>query len=189
MQNYPVSGIVLAGGKSSRFGACKSLYPYRDRPMIEWVMESLRSLCSEVVISTNQPEDYAIYPVRCIRDLYTGCGPLGGIHSSLKASAYDDNLIAGTDLPELQPDIFRVLLQHKEGYQVVVPVHQGKIETMACYFHKSAVPILENSLKKKQYRLTDVFASLRTLYLDVEKMPFYSHKLFANINRLSDIVI
>lgn len=186
MQSEPVTGIILAGGKSSRFGSNKALFHYRGKPMVEHVIEVLRPLCSELLLSTNHPEDYQFTGLRCITDIYPDCGPLGGIHACLLQSANGHNLIIGCDLPELDPRLYRTLLQHCSGYQVVVPVHHSLKEPLASYFNKNAVSLIEESLTQKDFSLHHVIERLHTLFLHVENEDFYSRKLFANVNTRKD---
>ncbi len=187
MQSEPVTGIILRGGKSSRFGTDKSFYRYQGKRMADYSIEVLQPFCDELIVSTNK-EEYSPFPgIRNIQDIYPDCGPLGGIHAGLLHSKNEHNLIAGCDLPNLHPELFRALLTHKPGYQVVIPLHKGFKEPMASYFHKSSLPVIEDSLRQKNFRILDVITLLHALFLNVEKMPFYSEKLFTNINSLRDI--
>jgi molybdenum cofactor guanylyltransferase len=188
MEFEPVTGIILAGGKSNRFGTDKALYPYHGKRMVEYAIEILRPICSEILLSTNKPGDFIFTGLKPVADIYTGCGPLGGIHACLLQSQNEHNVVIGCDLPELQTDLFRKLLNHKTGFQVVIPVHNGLKETMAAYFHKRAIVILEEALKNNQFKLTDAIALLQTHFLNIEKMPFYSDILFSNVNTKEDII-
>jgi molybdenum cofactor guanylyltransferase len=187
MEFEHVTGIILAGGKSNRFGTDKALYPYRGKRMVEYAIEILRPICSDILLSTNKPGDFLFTGLETVTDIYTDCGPLGGIHACLLQSKNEHNVVISCDLPELQTDLFRTLLNHKSGFQVVIPIHKGLKETMAGYFHKSAIAFLEKALKRNQFKLTDAIAQLQTLFLDVEKMPFYSDILFSNVNTKEDI--
>jgi len=187
MEFEHVTGIILAGGKSSRFGTDKALHPYLEKRMIEYAIEALRPFCCEILISTNKPMDFIFTGLKPVADIYHGCGPLGGIHACLLQSKNEHNVVIGCDLPELQTDLFLALLNHKTGFQVVIPTHHGLKETMASYFHKSATTIIEEALKRNQFKLTDAIAPLQTLFLDVGEMPFYSDKLFMNVNTKEDI--
>ncbi len=186
MQSESVTGIILAGGKSRRFGSNKALFHYRGKPMVQHAIDVLRPLCSELLLSTNHPGEYQFTGLACIADVYPDCGPLGGIHACLLRSGTTRNLVAGCDLPELDPRLYRMLLQHCSGYQVVVPVHQGLKEPLAGYFNRSALPFIEESLKQNDFKLLNVIDRLHTLYLLVENADFYSGKLFANINTRGD---
>ena len=53
---HDVSGIVLAGGLSSRMGAVKALLPFGGVPLITRIVGTLRPLCGELIVvaSTNR---------------------------------------------------------------------------------------------------------------------------------------
>ncbi|HUX54292.1 MAG TPA: molybdenum cofactor guanylyltransferase [Williamwhitmania sp.] len=187
MKIKQVTGIILAGGKSSRFGVDKALYPYRGKLMVEYAINLLRPLCAELLLITNNPKDYTLTGLKLVEDLHKGLGPLAGIHSGILASRNSDNLVIGCDLPELHSDLFHALLNHKEGYQVVMPIHNGLKESMASYFHSSSIPILEEALHNDRLKIFDAIVPLKTLFLDVVGMPFYSENLFTNINTKADI--
>lgn len=187
MQSEPVTGIILAGGKSSRFGTNKAMFHYKGKPMVELAIEVLRPICSDLLISTNQPDHYSFTRLMCVPDTYPDCGPLGGIHACLLQSDNIHNLIIACDLPELEPRLYQVLLQHRSGYQVVIPVHHGIKEPTASYFNKNTAPVIQEALIQKHLKLRDVLDTLHTCYLDVGKMAFYSDHLFANVNTLKDL--
>jgi molybdenum cofactor guanylyltransferase len=187
MYSEPVTGIILSGGKSSRFGVDKALYLYHEKRMVDYALEVVQPFCDELIVSTNKRGHSLFAGIRNVPDIYSDCGPLGGIHAGLLQSENEHNLIVGCDLPCLHPDLFRALINHKQGYQVVIPMHQEFKEPMASYFHKSTLPVIEDALKQKNVRILDVIPLLHTRFLNVEKMPFYSSKLFTNINSLRDI--
>ncbi len=186
MQEEPVTGIILAGGKSTRFGSNKALFHYRGKPMVEHVIEVLRPLCSKLLLSTNQAGEYRFTGLECIADCYPDRGPLGGIHACLLQSRTEHNLIAGCDLPELDPRLYRLLLQYCSGYQVVVPVHRGLKEPLVSYFNKNTISVIQESLKQNDFKVHRVINRLHTLYLRVENADFYSGKLFTNVNTQGD---
>jgi molybdopterin-guanine dinucleotide biosynthesis protein A len=183
-----ITGIILAGGRSSRFGEDKALYHYNGKAMVEYAIDALFPICEQLLLVTNRPNDYyGLTGVTFIRDIYLGCGPLGGIHAGLLASGNNDNLIAGCDMPGLKTDLFRTLLLHNSDAQVVIPTHNGFKESLACYYHKSALLIIEEALKQSRFKIFEAIKPLRIQYLNVEEMVFYSEGLFANVNTREDI--
>ncbi len=182
-----VTGIILAGGKSSRFGSDKALFEFNGKKLVEYSIEKLTPLCENLCLSTNQPEKYAFTGLQTVTDIYPDCGPLGGIHACLLQSGTEHNLVIGCDLPWLEISLFQFLLQKSFGYHVVMPSHHGFRETMASYFHKSCADTLEQALMEKRYKIFDAIASLKTFYPDIANESFYSDKLFSNINYRGDI--
>jgi molybdopterin-guanine dinucleotide biosynthesis protein A len=184
---HQVTGIILAGGKSSRFGSDKALFEFNGKRLVEYSIEKLAPLCENLLLSTNQPEKFAFTGLQTVKDNYPGCGPVGGIHACLLQSDTEHNLVIGCDLPWLETSLFQFILQKSPGYQVVMPVHNGFRETMASYFHKSCTEILEKALQEKRYKIFDAIASLKTFYPGIENESFYTEKLFSNINYRGDI--
>ena len=80
-----ITGIILAGGRSSRFGRDKGLFPFRGKPLVEHAIDILQPIINDIRISTNQPETYAYLGLPMIGDIHQGCGPLGGMHAALLA--------------------------------------------------------------------------------------------------------
>ena len=80
------TGIVLAGGKSSRMGQDKALLDYQGKRLIDYAIELLTPVCSEILISTNQP-GYENLGFQLIVDQYPDCGYIGGLHAALANAA------------------------------------------------------------------------------------------------------
>ena len=72
-----ITGIILAGGKSSRMGSDKGLMMLNNKPFIQHIVEALQPLVNEVIIVSNNA-DYDIFKLKRIlafvlsRDLPTG---------------------------------------------------------------------------------------------------------------------
>jgi molybdopterin-guanine dinucleotide biosynthesis protein A len=183
-----ITGIILAGGKSARFGEDKALYRYNGKPMVEYAIDVLGPICENILLITNRPDDYLnVANVKLVHDIYLDCGPLGGIHAGLLESKNEDNLIVSCDMPEINSELLSTLLMCRSGYQVVIPTHNGFNQNMPCYFHKSAIPIIEEALKMNRFKMSDAITPLLIKYLCVEEMSFYSERLFSNVNSKADI--
>ncbi len=182
-----VTGIILAGGKSSRFGSDKALFSFRGKKLVEYSIEIIKPMCGQILLSTNQPDKFRFTGWPTVEDIYPGCGPVAGIHACLEQSSTMHHLVIGCDMPWLDTRLFEFILHNSPGYQVVMPMHKGFRETMASYYHKSCSPALENALKEQRYKIFDAIAPLKTFYPEIDDKTFYSEKLFANINYREDI--
>lgn len=181
------TGIILAGGKSRRFGSDKALYEYNGTKLIEYSIATLQPLCGTLLLSTNEPEKYAFTGLPTVPDLFPGCGPVAGIHACIEQSAHEHHLVIGCDLPWLSPRVFEFILQKSKGHQVVIPTQNGLKETMASYYHKSTSPTLKKALQQKRYKILDAIAPLKCIYPAIDNEDFYTNKMFANINYRQDI--
>ena len=96
---HQIAGIVLAGGRSSRFGSDKGLHPYQGKPLAEHAIDILRPNFPTLIVSTNNPDAYAYLDLPMVTDIYPGCGPIGGIYSALSMAAYQHQTIPSTLKP------------------------------------------------------------------------------------------
>ncbi|HKY88593.1 MAG TPA: molybdenum cofactor guanylyltransferase [Candidatus Limnocylindrales bacterium] len=110
------SGIVLAGGRSTRFGADKLRADVRGRPLLEHPILALAEVCGEVLVAlaADAPEPtlpgVAGVPIRIVRDAVDGAGPLAGLVAGLEAAGEGVALVVGGDQPDLRPELLRLLV-------------------------------------------------------------------------------
>ncbi len=185
-----VTGILLAGGKSSRMGQEKGLIPFLGKPLISFAIRFLSKTCDLVLISSDS-EKYHSFGFEVVPDEIPGRGPMGGIYSCLKHSYTQSNLILSCDMPFVSTELINYLIKNSDGYQATVPWHFGDhFEPMCAIYDKSMIPVLETFMSKDNYKLPDVFreVALNAIRID-EKLSFYHPHLFFNINSDSDLDI
>lgn len=105
MTETPWTGVVLAGGRSSRMGRDKALLEWQGRPLIEHMQQLLRQAgATRVVVSGHYPQYDAI------ADRMPGRGPLGGLHSVAEALTDGELLVLPVDMPQLHEHLLHRLL-------------------------------------------------------------------------------
>ncbi|MEI7817936.1 MAG: formate dehydrogenase accessory sulfurtransferase FdhD, partial [Desulfuromonadales bacterium] len=92
-----VTGIILAGGASSRMGSNKALLEVDGTPIITRTYKILSSLFHEVIVVTNSPQDYDFLPCRKVPDIYPGYGSIAGLHSALTHSNTAHSFVTACD--------------------------------------------------------------------------------------------
>lgn len=109
------TGVVLAGGRSIRFGRDKLAEPYRGIPILHHAVLRVAEVCDEVVVvlasGAPEPRLPADVSVRVARDASEGEGPLAGALAGLLEVRTELALVAGGDMPDLQPPVLRELLR------------------------------------------------------------------------------
>ena len=154
---YGAGAIVLAGGKSRRMGQNKSLLPYRGVPLIQHVINQLRPLFSDILISTNDTGTYRFLGLPMVPDEVADQGPLMGIASALLQSSHDWNLVVATDIPELPLSLIAQMYEKTAGHSCVVPVTGlGKYEPLFAFYHRSLVASMHTCLQSGKRRVQDI---------------------------------
>ncbi len=109
------TGIVLAGGRSTRFGADKLAATYRGQPLLHHALRRLGEVCGEVVLVVAPGAPMPALPdgvdVRMVHDAREGEGPLAGVLAGLEGVMTDLAVIAGGDMPELSPAVIGEMLR------------------------------------------------------------------------------
>ncbi|ECB9663628.1 molybdenum cofactor guanylyltransferase [Listeria monocytogenes] len=192
MKNEKVNvGIVLAGGRSSRFGEPKAFFQDEatGKTWVELTVSKLMPLCEMVFVSANH-ENYsklvtifdAEPAIQIVPDqaVFSDFGPLGGIYAVMKAAANYQKanfLVLPVDMP---------FLTSKEiGQLADYPNHFAKTE-QANHYLVANIPYSRETLHKL---LQDEQHRVRALLekLDTKPLAFEDEAPFRNINRQNEL--
>ena len=119
MTNRPVYGLVLAGGKSRRMGHDKALLDHNGQSQLAYVAGVLDACVEKVFVSTrpDQADDEQRAQYAQIVDRYDDLGPVAGILSALEEKPEVDWLVVACDLPNIDEQTIRYLLEQRGGEQ------------------------------------------------------------------------
>ena len=85
MQHNNILGVVLAGGKSQRFGEDKSQVKLGDKLLIDYILSEIIDEFNEVlVVSNNLIKFKESEKISLIKDFRKDLGPLGGVLTAMK---------------------------------------------------------------------------------------------------------
>ncbi|MFN8508055.1 MAG: molybdenum cofactor guanylyltransferase [Dehalococcoidia bacterium] len=144
-ERLQATAIVLAGGRSTRFGSDKAAAQLAGRPMLEWVVAAAAAACEDVVI-VGGPER-TLPGARYIPEEGTPRGPLGGIVAGMRAARFDPCFATGCDVPLLVPALVRMVLRALDGGAAAVPVVGGVPQPLTAAFSRDVcLPVFEAAL-------------------------------------------
>ena len=189
-----VSGVILAGGLSTRLGRDKASELLAGRSLLQRVVDRLAGLVDEYVVVTAAgqvlPAVEASAPVRAVEDAYARVGPLGGIYSALSAMQGAWALTVACDMPLLQPALLSELLRVAPGHDAVVPLNDGGLpEPLCAVYAKTCLPAIKQRVDAGSYKVTGFFESVDVLFVEPQAWQgFDSDGLsFLNVNREEDL--
>ena len=124
-----VGAIVLAGGRSARFGRDKLSEPVAGRPLLWHAIDAVRPLTGEVVVVVG-PDAQPDLPddVLVAHDPVAFEGPLAGLLTGLTAVRADTVVVVGGDMPSLVGSVAQAMLAAlaDEGPDAVDLEHDGR---------------------------------------------------------------
>ena len=135
-----VSGVILAGGKSSRYGKNKAFAEIDGIPIIERVATVLQKLFKDITIISNTPEDYKHLGFPIIQDIVKGLGPIGGIFTALSQIPCRYFFIAACDMPSLNEGLIRHMVSLRNKFDIIAPKIAWKIEALHALYSRDCLP-------------------------------------------------
>lgn len=189
-----MSGYVMAGGGSTRFGRDKALVIVGGRPMLARMLELVQGITKSVKI-VGPPEKYAGYGVEVVSDHWPGEGPHGGIITALESTAAGDspsewNLIVSCDMPFLTHEWLAYLAERaaKSAAQVVLAHSASGPEPLCACWRTDVSRTLRIGFERGVRKVTEGIALLRAEVLDEADWKRFDSagRLFWNMNTAAD---
>ncbi len=180
---FPVSCIILAGGRGERAGgADKGLITYKNKTLIQHVIDRVDPQVDEIIISANRNlELYRQYSDKVVSDsLGDFQGPLSGIASCLNHCEHEHILIVACDMPSLPNDLVSRLRDGMLNNSISIATINNRHQ-LALLVKKDLSDSIESQISSKQLKLIQW----------VESVPFASVSFddtadaFLNLNTIS----
>lgn len=186
-----ITGIILAGGKSSRYGQNKALVEIQGVRLIERVIRALESVFQHLILITNTPHEYNHLGLPIHEDLIKGLGPIGGILTGLEAMPGQAGFFVACDMPFLNTDLVRHMVKVKDDFDAVVPRIGWKMETLHAIYDKRCLPAVRGIIDSEEYQIIKFFSMVRVRYVDEEEIRTLDPQLraFFNVNRPEEVSV
>jgi molybdopterin-guanine dinucleotide biosynthesis protein A len=178
------SGIILAGGHSSRMGQDKALLHYNQETLIERSVKELQQAVDEVIVIVNDKLKYHLSSVREIPDVYPDMGPLGGMHAGLLQARHEYSFIISCDMPLFSARLAEFLLERSGGYDVVVPKLNDYWEPLCAVYSKNCIASIEKCLRSGVRKVLKFYDDVRVLEIGPDELEKVGRieDLFYNMN-------
>jgi molybdopterin-guanine dinucleotide biosynthesis protein A len=148
-----ITGIILAGGKSSRMGNDKGFLMLNEKPFIQYSINALQPLVSEIIIVSDNP-DYDVFGFKRINDAIKNAGPVAGIYSGLEASSTEFNLILSCDIPLINSELLQKLIDSVDDTSEIIQIEsQRKSMPLIALYRKQCKDMFYKLLHTDERRL------------------------------------
>ena len=181
------------GGKNSRMnGNVKGLLKIKNSTFLEKIQETLNDFSSIYLsindkFSKNQKQEFEKMGFKLIEDIYKEIGPLGGIYSSLLNCKEEYLFITACDMPFITKNSIEVLCNKvdKNTDGVVFYDKNNKLYPLGAIYSKNVLPIIEEMIEKKYYKLSYLIEKSNFVKINIEKTDI-PLKVLSNINTLQE---
>lgn len=175
--------VILAGGASKRMGSCKALLSVDGMTMLERTRQALVGF-DQILLSANDPtmgEGLLKVP-----DIYSGGGPLAGIHAALCKTDKKALFCVPCDLPHFSSQIPLLLMKMmpQEAEVFICRDSTGRFHPLCGIYRRSVLPVLEDCLEHNQFKVMDFVNRVPHACLDTGN--YISDEIYFNMNTPSD---
>jgi molybdopterin-guanine dinucleotide biosynthesis protein A len=188
-----ISCIILAGGKSKRYGHDKILEKLGSTSLIEQVISSTDPLSKEIIIVTAKERSFAELEgrrkVKIVTDIFPGQGSLGGIYTGLVNSGSFYNLVVAADMPFLNGALLRYMIKAADGYDFTLPKIGQWYEPLHAIYSRNCMEPAHTLLKRGNKVIVELFNYVKVRFLETEEINRIDprHLSFFNINTVEDM--
>ncbi len=191
-----LSGIVIAGGRSRRFGTDKRrlrLWGDQGPCLLEHAVSLLQPLCVETIVVLNDSEAWPNVSARLVRDEQPGSGALGGLISGLQAMQTSAALVIAADMPLIEPSLLAALARWPFAGDVLAPTPPGQPDhpqPLLAVYRRSALIPLRRIFERGERRLQAALLTLAWVDPGPELWQRYDPQArsLINLNTPADLV-
>jgi molybdenum cofactor guanylyltransferase len=197
----PLSGVVVAGGRSRRMGQDKrrlKLWGEHGPTLLEHTLSVVAALCNDPIVVLNDPEAWQELPARLITDIYPDGGALGGIYSGLNAAHHEHALVVAADMPLLSPALLRWMIAQPRDYDVLVPrTSAGNarnrlgVETLHAIYSRNCLLPMQHQLDAGNPQVIGFFSDVNVQFVESDAIAQFdpAGHAFRNVNTPDDLAL
>jgi molybdopterin-guanine dinucleotide biosynthesis protein A len=187
------SCIILAGGKSIRFGHDKILETIDNQKLLDRVISHVEPICKDIIIVTANQRAFTHLAdrrnIKIVQDIIPGMGSLGGIYTGLVESKTHLNLVIAADMPFLNGSLIRYMISVAEGYDLTLPRINEWYEPLHAVYSKNCIEPAKTIFSQGKKVIVELFNYVKVRYVEAEEVDRYDpeHLSFFNINTPQDM--
>ncbi len=154
-------------------GEDKALKPFLGRPLIQRVVDRMKPIADEIIVTTNQPAGYEFLGLRLVSDLKPGRGALGGLYTAVASAASPLVAVAACDMPFASPDFFegaRRIMDEEKADVVIAKTDEGYEPLHALYRRETCLPAIESAIEADQWKVISWFPQVIVRVLTGEEV-------------------
>jgi len=173
--------MLLSGGLSSRMGSPKALLMIGGETLLERTARAGQDF-AERLFSVNDPSIPTPPGYIRVPDLFTECGPMGGLHACLAACRAEALVVAPCDTPGYTKEAARFLQEHYDDAldALILQDETGRTHPLMGVYHKRCLPVFTQCLESGHYKLMRTLSQMHVRSICPPET--LGQTLFVNLN-------
>ncbi len=168
-------------------GQDKALLAFLGQPLIVRVIERLKPLADEILITTNHPEAYQFLGLPLFPDEQPGHGALGGLYTALNAASHPLVAVVACDMPFVSRSLLAALQEALLATQadVALPASaEGREPFHAVYRRLTCLPPILQAMQSGKWRVNSWFNQVQLYSMRSDEIRQYDPEglCFWNVN-------
>jgi len=179
-----VTGVILAGGLSTRYGENKALLQIGGVRLVERIVDEMKAIFHRVILVTNQRRDFEYLKLPMVEDLIKGLGPIGGIYTGLSNISGQAGFFVACDMPLLHRGLIRYMVEIIDHHGAVVPLVGKWVEPLHAVYAPSCLTRIKALIDEKRYPVRLFYDQVSVRYVREDEIRRFCcpQEAFLNIN-------
>jgi molybdopterin-guanine dinucleotide biosynthesis protein A len=185
------SGVILAGGLSTRYGGeNKAFLRVGGARILDRLFAAYTDLFDEIILVTNNPLEFLEWDAMIVSDIFPVRSSLTGIHAGLFYASNPFAFFTACDTPFLKKEVIATVLEHIDpAADLVIPQTSAGLEPLCAAYSKRCLKPAEDHLRLNKLKIQMALNKCRIKRIPEERLRARDPELvsFFNVNTPQDL--
>jgi molybdopterin-guanine dinucleotide biosynthesis protein A len=187
------SGVILAGGLSTRYGGeNKAFLRVGGARILDRLFAAYTDFFNEIILVTNNPLEFLEWDAMIVSDLFPVRSSLTGIHAGLFYASNPFAFFTACDTPFLKKEVIATVLEHIDpAADLVIPQTSAGLEPLCAAYSKRCLKPAEDHLRMNKLKIQMALNKCRIKRIPEERLRARDPDLvsFFNVNTPQDLAL
>jgi molybdopterin-guanine dinucleotide biosynthesis protein A len=159
-------------------------------PIIQRICNLFRTLFSEIIIVTNEPELFLDFEARIYDDIIRGRGVLGGLYTGIFYASFPYAFCVACDMPFLKAEVIRYLMRQTQHFDVIVPKTKDGLEPLHAIYSKNCLGPIKRIMDQGKRKVLDFYPMVSVRTIESKEFHFLDPAMesFMNVNTPEELM-
>jgi molybdopterin-guanine dinucleotide biosynthesis protein A len=179
----PITCAILAGGLSRRMGKDKATLNFGDGCLLEEIYHRVRTVFDDIIIVSGRHRSIEGVDAPVVGDVLPAKGAMVGIVSALMHAGTSHVFVLACDMPFVDEEAVRAVVEAWEGEDVVIPKTDTGFEPLHALYGRSCISYMLNAIQHGNFKIRSLFPYINVKIVKNHRAFFEGGGMaFTNVN-------